>query len=157
MLAWLCEGLSNPEIVTSVKDVFGVTISRQAVFNYRALYAEEIDEVEEQILAIAKRAGWALRSKRITALCCKLDKLDEVLDEAPLASWGGLCREFRECLAELRKELGQEQSRPDGDVTEENVYPTGDQLAASFRSILPRRAGEAGSGPSELEEDPTSN
>lgn len=106
---WLCAGRDNGEVVAELA-AQDLEVTRQCVDYYRGKFAAEIDAAEEQAMEAAKRTGWALRSKRVRALCTFLDKcyVDVEANPAGPLIRAGIPKELRETLAELRKELGQE-------------------------------------------------
>ena len=108
LCGWLCQGLTDSEVNEQLMQNYDLTLSYQQLSSYRTKWAEQIDEAEAHAVETAKRQGWGRRSRRVAAICKKLDKLDEALDEAALSQWGNLGREMREWMHELREELGQQ-------------------------------------------------
>jgi hypothetical protein len=122
VLAWLCEGCVTAVVIERLQTQFGKALSRQAVDHYRAKWSSEIDAAEAEAFEVAKRSGWGRKTKRVGSLCCVLDKCEAAMEGSnagPLIR-AGVFKELRETLAELRKELGQEQPTKvaiDGDFT----------------------------------------
>jgi len=108
VLALMCAGLTDTDVLDALNKQHGVDLSYQALTHYRIKWADMIDEAEAQALETAKRQGWGRRSYRVSAICKKLDKVDKVLDEAALSQWGNLGTEMRAWMHELREELGQQ-------------------------------------------------
>jgi hypothetical protein len=132
VLALMCAGSTDTEVLEVLNTEHGVSISYQALTHYRLKWADQIDEAEAQALETAKRQGWGRRSYRVAAICRKLDKLDKCLDDEALSRWRNLGREMREWMNELREELGQQSPRQ---------HEHGGSVEITFREV-PARDGD---------------
>ncbi len=127
LLEWLCEGLTDTEILHKLEAEFGHVLTYRAIAYYRVKFAEELDAAEEHALQAAKRRAWGRRSHRISALCDWLDKVKGAIDSCkgpgPLVR-DGMPKELRDTLTELRKELGVEIIRTEesGELVLRHLY-----------------------------------
>ena len=113
VLVWLCEGLTDVDIVERLGCDYGVSVTRDNIRkNYRKPNSQAIKEAEQEAYEVAVQSGYGLRSQRIAALSRKARRLDQALDETAPTGWSAnglnFLKEFRETLGAIAKECGQE-------------------------------------------------
>jgi len=110
LLEWLCEGLSDQEILERLQTDHDVGCAHENIAYYRRKWRDEIDEGEQRRLEAAQRHGWGLASKRAGVLAKTLTRFAGALteDDPAVLAKSGISKEFRDLLGELRRELGQD-------------------------------------------------
>ena len=112
VVEWLAEGLTDQEIVDKLQSEFGKTCTPQNISgNYRKSRMEEIEAAKTARFERACSRGFGSRAARIEALNEVAERIIGHIRSYPVALTfeGGNCiKEFRDTLADLRKECGQE-------------------------------------------------